>query len=56
MQEWKAFEKIVLNISNYFLSLDPDEVDKGIRDALRTIGENTGADHGYIYLDRKSVV
>ena len=50
MQEWKAFEKIVLNISNYFLSLDPDEVDKGIRDVLQTIGENTGADHGYVYL------
>jgi len=50
LQEWKALEKIVLNISNYFLSLDPDEVDKGIRDVLQTIGENTGADHGYVYL------
>lgn len=30
--------------------MEPDEVDKGIRDALQTIGETTGVDHGYVYL------
>ena len=50
LQERDALEKIVLNISNYFLSLDPEEVDEGIRDALQTIGGTTGVDHGYVYL------
>ncbi len=50
MREQKGFEKIFLNISNDFLDLKPGEADQGIKDALETIGETTGADHGFVYL------
>ncbi len=43
------FEKIVASISTSFLNLAPDEIDIGIEDALRTIGEFSGIDRSYLF-------
>jgi hypothetical protein len=43
-----SFEKIVMNISTQFINLESDKVDKGINDALQTIGEKMDADRSYI--------
>jgi diguanylate cyclase (GGDEF)-like protein/PAS domain S-box-containing protein len=44
-----ALEKIAMNLSSQLIDLGSDELDKGIHDALRTIGEAMGVDHGYLY-------
>lgn len=49
MKNRVAFEKIVMNISTHFFSMESNEVDKGIQNALQTIGETVEVDHGYIY-------
>ncbi len=43
------FEKIVATISTSFINLPPDELDAGIEDALRSIGEFSGVDRSYIF-------
>jgi len=47
-----SFERIITNILTQFVDLESKEVDERINDALQAIGENTGADRGYIYLLR----
>ena len=49
LQRHVAFEKIVTTISNNFINMPPDEIDQGIQQALRTIGDFTGADRAYIF-------
>lgn len=44
------FEKIVTTISNKLINMPPDEIGRGIKQALRTIGIFTGADRAYIFL------
>ena len=43
------FEKIVSSISTSFINLAPDEIDIGIEDALRSIGEFSGVDRSYLF-------
>jgi len=43
------FEKIVASISTSFINLAPDEIDIGIEDALRSIGEFSGVDRSYLF-------
>ncbi|KAF5430325.1 Signal transduction histidine kinase, partial [Candidatus Methanophagaceae archaeon] len=43
------FKKIVASISTSFINLAPDEIDIGIEDALRSIGEFLGVDRSYIF-------
>jgi PAS domain S-box-containing protein len=43
------FEKIVAAISTSFINLAPDEIDAGIEDALRSIGEFFGVDRSYLF-------
>jgi diguanylate cyclase (GGDEF)-like protein/PAS domain S-box-containing protein len=45
-----TLEKIVMNISTRFINLESSEVGREIHHALRTIGETTQMEHGYIYL------
>ncbi|MGD0623752.1 MAG: HD domain-containing phosphohydrolase [Thermodesulfobacteriota bacterium] len=45
-----ALEKIAMSISTQLIHLGSDELDRGIHTALQTVGEATGADHGYLYL------
>jgi PAS domain S-box-containing protein len=44
-----ALEKIAMNISTQLIHLDSDDLDRGIRTALQTVGVATGADQGYLY-------
>lgn len=44
------FEDLVLEISSSFINLTSTEIDNGIDDALRRIGEFTRADRSYIFL------
>ena len=50
MKDRSSLEEVVMNISSRFINLEFDEVDKGINDALKIIGEAIGVDHGYVYL------
>ena len=43
------FEKIITAISTSFINLAPDEIDAGIEDALRSIGEFAGVDRSYLF-------
>ena len=43
------FEKIVASISTSFINFALDEVDAGIEDALRSIGEFFGVDRSYLF-------
>ena len=43
------FEEIVATISTSFINFAPDELDAGIEDALRSIGEFSGVDRSYIF-------
>lgn len=52
------FEKLITGISARFINLAPDEIDRGIGAALRTIGEFNGIDRSYVFLlspDRTSM-
>lgn len=44
------FEELILEISSSFINLTSTEIDNGIDDALRRIGEFTQADRSYIFL------
>lgn len=50
VQERLEFERLISKISTEFINLGPAEVDKGINNALRTIGEHVGADRSYVFL------
>jgi PAS domain S-box-containing protein len=45
-----AFEEMITTLSNSFINLPPQKIDDGIRNALQTIGEFTGMDHGYVFM------
>ncbi len=45
-----AFENIITNLSTKFISLEPDEIDNGIRGALQEIAEFTGDDRSWVIL------
>ena len=49
-QNQMTLEKIAMSISTRFINLESNEVGREIHHALKTIGETTGMDHGYIYL------
>jgi len=50
LRERIAFEELVSAISSEFVSLDPAEIDVGIRHALAALGRFTGADRSYVLL------
>ena len=43
------FEDLITSISTKFINLVPDEMDRGIDDALRAIGEFAGVDRTYLF-------
>ncbi|HYA15194.1 MAG TPA: PAS domain S-box protein [Syntrophales bacterium] len=44
------FEKLVTGISTKFINLSPGEIDPGIDETLKIIGEFTGVDRSYVFL------
>jgi diguanylate cyclase (GGDEF)-like protein/PAS domain S-box-containing protein len=44
------FEKLIAAISTHFINLAPDEIDKGINDALAAVGAFVGADRCHLLL------
>lgn len=50
VQERLEFERLISKISTDFINLGPGEVDKGIDNALRIIGEYVDADRSYVFL------
>jgi len=52
-------ERLIANISTHFVAHNPAEIDEGIRDALKQIGEFTEVDCSFLLLfsdDRKEIV
>ena len=43
----RTFEKLITDISTRFITMDLEDIDAGINDALRRIGEFTGVDRSY---------
>lgn len=50
VQERLEFERLISKISTEFINLGPVEVDTGINNALRAIGERVEADRSYVFL------
>jgi CheY-like chemotaxis protein len=50
LQARVTFESLITGISAQFINLSPDEVDRGILQALLQLGEYTGVDRAYILL------
>ncbi len=50
------FEDLITEISTKFISLAPEDIDRGIQDALKKVGNYTGADRGCVFLLRNSHV
>ena len=50
LQHRIGIEKQITAISAYFINLPPEETDRGISWALKTIGEFAGDDRSYLYL------
>ncbi len=50
LQERLAFERLITNISTYFINLDPEQTDDGIGEALKAIGLFTDSDRSYVFL------
>ncbi len=48
-----AFERLISGLSTYFVRLDPKQIDVGLDDALRELGEFAGADRSFILLFRE---
>ncbi|MEN1679011.1 MAG: GAF domain-containing protein [Planctomycetota bacterium] len=44
-----AFENLLISLSTGFINLPVEEIDAGMRDAIRRIGEFTGVDRCFIY-------
>ncbi|SPD74529.1 putative Histidine kinase [uncultured Desulfobacterium sp.] len=49
------FEKLIMNISSRFVRLSLDEIDAGINDALRIIGEFAHVDRAYVFQFREGL-
>ncbi|MHB1134758.1 MAG: GAF domain-containing protein [Chloroflexota bacterium] len=50
LERRSAFEKLISGISTNFINLAPGDVDAGINQALRAIGEFAGVDRSYVFL------
>jgi signal transduction histidine kinase len=50
LQERLTFETLVTEVSARFINLPPDQVDRGINQALARLGDYTGVDRAYILL------
>jgi len=50
LQHRVDFEQLITNLSTYFISLNTDEIDTGIQQALQKISTFIGVDRSYIYL------
>lgn len=50
LQNRVEFEQLITNLSTYFISLNTDEIDIGIQEALQKISTFIGVDRSYIYL------
>ena len=44
------FEDLITAISTQFINLAPEDLDKGIEDALKKIGKTAGVDHSAVFL------
>jgi hypothetical protein len=55
MKYHAKFDQIIIRFSTKFINLPPENMDEGINEALRTIGEFTGADRSYIFLFREGL-
>src|SRR5262249_16797980 len=50
LQYQLALEQLIANLSKLFISLAPEEIDTGILEALRIVGEFSGVDRSYLFL------
>jgi diguanylate cyclase (GGDEF)-like protein len=50
LQHHLAFEHLITGLSTKFINLPSQEIDQGIREALKAIGEFAGVDRSYIFL------
>ncbi|MDY7020515.1 MAG: PAS domain S-box protein, partial [Cyanobacteriota bacterium] len=50
LQHRVNFEQLITNLSTYFISLSPDEIDNGIQKSLQKISRFIGVDRSYLYL------
>ncbi len=48
------FEDLITAISTQFINLAPEDLDKGIKEALKKIGETAGVDRGAVFLFKNS--
>ncbi|MGB3511724.1 MAG: PAS domain-containing protein [Microcoleaceae cyanobacterium] len=48
-----ALEQLVSSISTSFINLDPEQIDSSIELALQQLGELTGADRSYMFLNNE---
>src|SRR4030042_4860571 len=44
------FEDLITAISTQFINLAPEDLDKGIKEALKKIGKTAGVDHSAVFL------
>jgi len=49
-----SFDRLITGIASRFVNLAPAEMDKGINDALRLLGEFMGVDRGYVFVGSKN--
>jgi diguanylate cyclase (GGDEF)-like protein/PAS domain S-box-containing protein len=49
LQHRLEFEKLISGISTTFLNITPEDLDRGIRDALESVARFIGADRAYVY-------
>jgi signal transduction histidine kinase len=49
LRERLAFEELITSLSTQVVSLSPDTVDDGVREALRAIGEFARVDRAYVF-------
>ncbi len=43
------FENLILSLASKFINLSPEDLEKAIREALKSIGEFTGVDRSYLF-------
>jgi PAS domain S-box-containing protein len=49
LEYWMNFEKLITNISTNFINLSAEEVDNGINQALKALGEFADVDRSYVF-------
>ena len=50
LQQRIKFEHLIARISTMFINLKPDNIGRGIQQALESIGNFAGADRSYVFL------